>query len=414
MSQIGKNPFPRICLIMSALFVISSVTAPRVHGCTFVSMAKGGLVLVGYNEDFLDLRTALWLFPAKEKAYGRMLWGYDRPLFPYQGGINEKGLFVDFNAVGVETGWKPDPDKPDLADDPTDYLLSRFAAVDEVIEFFERNDVDLNWGVFVVADAKGRSVVIEWANGQLQVLENGQGYQICTNDLLSPTGEPFKHSDIRWKLADKMLRDQTTASVGLIRRVLSATCAQFDFTTTLYSTICDLVDKKVYLYHFHNYEEVIVLDLKEELAKGASNHSIPDLFQVQPYSFDGYPWVGRQLGDVKLQTIIDEKGIQEGLRVFPVLKDQKRTYPRYIFEDWIIKSAALHYMAIDKLDIAIELFKLNVQEYPDSAEVYSDLAEAYRKKGDIPSAIENYRKALDKNPNDAKTQKALSQLEKRD
>jgi tetratricopeptide (TPR) repeat protein len=268
--------------------------------------------------------------------------------------------------------------------------------------------------VFVVADAKGRSVVIEWANGQLQVLENGQGYQICTNDLLSPTGEPFKHSDIRWKLADKMLRDQTTASVGLIRRVLSATCAQFDFTTTLYSTICDLVDKKVYLYHFHNYEEVIVLDLKEELAKGASNHSIPDLFQVQPYSFDGYPWVGRQLGDVKLQTIIDEKGIQEGLRVFPVLKDQKRTYPRYIFEDWIIKSAALHYMAIDKLDIAIELFKLNVQEYPDSAEVYSDLAEAYRKKGDIPSAIENYRKALDKNPNDAKTQKALSQLEKRD
>jgi len=120
------------------------------------------------------------------------------------------------------------------------------------------------------------------------------------------------------------------------------------------------------------------------------------------------------LGDVKLQTIIDEKGIQEGIHAFQTLKGQKRTYPRYIFEDWVIKSAALHYMAIDKLDIAIELFKLNVQEYPDSAEVYSDLGGAYRKKGDIPSAIENYRKALDKNPDDAKTQKALSQLEKRD
>jgi penicillin V acylase-like amidase (Ntn superfamily) len=52
--------------------------------------------------------------------------------------------------------------------------LSRFAAVDEVVEFFKMNDVDLNWGMFVVADAKGRSVVIEWTNGRLQVLQNGQ------------------------------------------------------------------------------------------------------------------------------------------------------------------------------------------------------------------------------------------------
>jgi tetratricopeptide (TPR) repeat protein len=327
--------------------------------------------------------------------------------------MNEKGLFIDFNFC-AETGWKADPDKRDLADDPTDYLLSRFAAVDEVVEFFKKNNVDLNGGMFVVADAKGRSVVVEWANGQLQVLENGQGYQICTNDLLSPTGEPFKHSDIRWKLADKMLRDQTAPSVGLIRRVLSATCAQFDFTTTLYSTICDLVDKRIYLYHFHDFEEVVVFDLKRELGERESMRSIPDLFPVHSYAYDGFKNIGRQLGDVRLRSIIDERGIQEGLRAFPTLKNQRRTYPRYLFEDWVIKNAALHYLAIDKLDVAIELFKLNVQEFPKSAEVYADLAEAYQKKGDIPLAIENYRKALEKNPKDVKIQKALAQLEKRD
>lgn len=414
MPRIGKKPFPRIFLILSASFMISSVTAPRVLGCTFVSLAKGGRILAGCNEDFLDLRTALWLVPAKDKAFGRMLWGYDRPLFPYQGGLNEKGLFVDFNTVGVETGWKPDPDKPDLADDATDFLLSRFADVDEIVEFFRTNDVDLSGGMFVVADAAGSSAVIEWANGRLQVLRNGRGYQVCTNDLLSPTGEPFRHSDTRWKLADKMLRDQTTASVGLIRGVLSATCAQFDYTTTLYSTICDLAETKVYLYHFHNFEEVVVFDLKKELAKGAASHALPGLFQVQPYSLDGWRGIGRRLGDVELRAIIDEKGIQEGIRAFRTLKDLRRTYPRVLFQDWVIKSAALHYLAIDKLDVAIELFKLNAQEYPGSAEVYSDLAEAYRKKGDIPSAIESYRKALDKNPHDAKAQKALSQLEKKD
>lgn len=57
---------------------------------------------------------------------------------------------------------------------------------------------------------------------------------------------------------------------------------------------------------------------------------------------------------------------------------------------------------------------LDVKEYPDSAEVYADLAEAYQEKGDIPSAIENYRKALEKDPHDVKIQKALAQLEKRD
>jgi len=413
MAKIKQDLTPKLLLSCLVFLTICLMVKTSIQACTFVSMAKNGLVLVGYNEDYIDLRTALWFFPAGDKTYGRILWGYDRPLFPYQGGMNEKGLFIDFNFTR-ETGWKDDPDKPNLDGDPTDYFLSRFAAADEVVEFFERNDVDLSGGMFVVADATGKSVVVEWANGQLQVLRKNRSYQICTNDLLSPTGEPSEHSDVRWKTADKMLENQTTPSVGLIRRVLSATCAQFDFATTLYSTICDLVNKKVYLYHFHNFEEVVVFDLKKELAKGVSKRSIPDLFQVHPYSFDGYPWVGRQLGDVQLRSIIDERGIQEGLRAFPTLKNQVRTYPRYIFQDWVIKNAALHYLAIDKLDIAIELFKLNVQEYPDLAEVYSDLAEAYRKKGDIPSAIENYRKALDKNPNDAKTQKALSQLEKRD
>ena len=53
-----------------------------------------------------------------------------------------------------------------------------------------------------------------------------------------------------------------------------------------------------------------------------------------------------------MQTIIDEKGIQEGLRAFPALKDQKRTYPRYIFQDWVIKNAALHFFCEPELGAA--------------------------------------------------------------
>jgi len=47
-----------------------------------------------------------------------------------------------------------------------------------------------------------------------------------------------------------------------------------------------------------------------------------------------------------------------------------------------------------KTDEAIEIFKKNVKDHPDSWNVYDSLAEAYEKKGDKERAVENYRKAL--------------------
>jgi FKBP-type peptidyl-prolyl cis-trans isomerase len=47
---------------------------------------------------------------------------------------------------------------------------------------------------------------------------------------------------------------------------------------------------------------------------------------------------------------------------------------------------------------AIEVFKLNVEAYPKSANVYDSLAEAYMVSGDTQAAIENYNKALELDP----------------
>ena len=39
---------------------------------------------------------------------------------------------------------------------------------------------------------------------------------------------------------------------------------------------------------------------------------------------------------------------------------------------------------------AIELFKMNVEDYPKSANVYDSLGEAYMINGDKKEAVENY------------------------
>ena len=64
----------------------------------------------------------------------------------------------------------------------------------------------------------------------------------------------------------------------------------------------------------------------------------------------------------------------------------------------------------NKTDEAIEIFRLNVEAYPKSANTYDSLAEAYLKKGNKDEAIKYYSKALEVNPNFASSLEALRQL----
>jgi tetratricopeptide (TPR) repeat protein len=381
------------------------------ESCFFVSMADSKSIIAGINEDNLDLRSKVWFIPGTGKTYGRVLWGFDRGVYPYQGGMNQRGLFFDINTC-ADTGWKEDPGKSnfDVEGDLVDYILSNIATVDEVIDFFDKYNIDLSGQMWVFADANKKSVILEVVSGQLKILKKGQGYQICTNNVQSGIDIPNTYPCDRWRIADQILKDQKNPSVDLIRRVLSATSAQFYFVATDYSAICDLVNKKIYLYNFHNYEEAAVFDLKKELAKGGTSYSFLELFKVQPYSFLTHRNIGAQWADQKLKQVIDEKGIREGINELQEIKDAKRSYDKYIIQEWVIKSVGLQYIAENRIDDAIEVFKLNVLEYPDSWEVYSDLASAYLKKNNIPLAIQYYQKALEKKPDEQKTAEILKKL----
>jgi len=51
-----------------------------------------------------------------------------------------------------------------------------------------------------------------------------------------------------------------------------------------------------------------------------------------------------------------------------------------------------------QLDIAIRVFELNTESYPQSFNVFDSLAEAHMKKGNDAKAIELYKKSLSFNP----------------
>ena len=52
----------------------------------------------------------------------------------------------------------------------------------------------------------------------------------------------------------------------------------------------------------------------------------------------------------------------------------------------------------EEIQKAIEVFELNVQEYPDSSNVYDSLVEAYMVSGKDQLAIENYQRSRGLDP----------------
>ena len=50
-----------------------------------------------------------------------------------------------------------------------------------------------------------------------------------------------------------------------------------------------------------------------------------------------------------------------------------------------------------KINDAIDLFKLNIENYPNSFNVYDSMGDAFAQKGDKGKAISNYQKAIELN-----------------
>ena len=95
-------------------------------------------------------------------------------------------------------------------------------------------------------------------------------------------------------------------------------------------------------------------------------------------------------------------------------RELKRSNPHgYDFDERALNQ--LGYMLLEKgrnAD-AIVIFKLNVEEYPKSGNVYDSLAEAYAKDGQKQQAIANYRKSLELDPKNQNAADKLKELEQK-
>jgi len=81
-----------------------------------------------------------------------------------------------------------------------------------------------------------------------------------------------------------------------------------------------------------------------------------------------------------------------------------------LFNEGEMNAWGYRFLQEGKIKDAVELFKLNVQAYPGSANAFDSLAEAYLKDGQKDMAIKNYEKSLELNPGNDNARKALTEL----
>lgn len=175
-------------------------------GCTaFVTHNEKGEVIYGRNFDF-SYAPSLQLYTKPDDGYASVstvnlsFAGYSEqnlpkglsidsfltlaaPFLPFDG-MNEKGVAMALLAV-PKVQLKMDESKVTLNTTTAIRLvLDKAATVDEAVELLRQYNIYFSGGIdchYLIADASGRSVIVEYYDGGLQVVETTEDYQIASN-----------------------------------------------------------------------------------------------------------------------------------------------------------------------------------------------------------------------------------------
>jgi CubicO group peptidase (beta-lactamase class C family) len=109
-----------------------------------------------------------------------------------------------------------------------------------------------------------------------------------------------------------------------------------------------------------------------------------------------------------LMKTISTSGITTAIKQY---RDLKATKPNeYDFSEGVLNSVGYQLLQTDKKPEAIEVFKLNVELYPNSFNTYDSLGEAYMVSNNKELAIANYKKSVELNPKSQSGIRALAAL----
>ena len=215
---------------------------------------EGYVSISTVNMDFLNIG----LDSLSEEMRMRIL-SAAAPYAPMDG-MNEKGLCVAVLMIEDRPAFSQDTGKPDLTTTTAvRLLLDRTASVDEAVELLSQYDLHASAGMmvhFAIADAAGRSVVVEYIDNEMSVVETS----VATNFYLSE-GEKYgigtEESHIRYEILTALSQEQKAFTMEDIRDALNSVSKHnfnSPFASTEWSIVYNQQTGEILYYHRENYD----------------------------------------------------------------------------------------------------------------------------------------------------------------
>jgi tetratricopeptide (TPR) repeat protein len=114
----------------------------------------------------------------------------------------------------------------------------------------------------------------------------------------------------------------------------------------------------------------------------------------------------RRLAEAR--TLIERRQITAAETI--VSEALSRALSEHAIDERMINLLGYRQLQADEKALAIAIFKANVAAFPESANTYDSLGEAYMENGDRELAIQNYRRSLELDPNNANARTMLERL----
>jgi glyoxylase-like metal-dependent hydrolase (beta-lactamase superfamily II) len=117
---------------------------------------------------------------------------------------------------------------------------------------------------------------------------------------------------------------------------------------------------------------------------------------------------GQASGALALSNLIEEGADESANR--KVLAERDSESPAYFFSESEINGYGYAFLRRDMIEEAVELFRINVELFPDSWNSYDSLGEALLRAGDTDQAVAMYEKSLVLNPDNDNGKEVLARI----
>ena len=158
------------------------------------------------------------------------------------------------------------------------------------------------------------------------------------------------------------------------------------------TTFIRLLNKKQLVALFNNTGNAPLSEIAGEII---------NILYNQKFKYPKYP-----ISDV-ITAIIEQEGIESATAQYRKVKESENE--KYDFSENQLNTLGYSHLRDGDVDIALAVFKLNIEAYPEASNTYDSYAEALMTKGDKEGAIKFYKKSLELNPGNTN---GITQLKK--